>query len=458
MKRVETSISEYPMPDSLSTEIQVIADIISLPETLMEAERIMTPEMFTDDKCKDAYNALRTMVKEGMVIDLPSAYGRIDRELMQKGVIPMMTNVGSSVTASQHFASLRDFDIKRKCYYKAVELLMNASGTNSTAQDLIGWASNFADNLRKNAEPSGGIQHISSVLNDLGTQVEEKMKEKAEGKVLRTPTGFYTLDRMTYGGYNAGNLVILAARPSVGKTAVMLQMARAAATVGKTVNIYSLEMTNTELAQRFLYATEHITPSQMASADVDWQSFEVASAQYASKPIYLSDSLFAEDEIIANITLNNQSGKCDIVFIDYLGLVMYANSKELLSNQIASFTKRLKKVAKACKIPIVLLCQLNRSSASEKRPPQLYDLRDSGSIEQDADIVLMLERATENLDGRDVNMWVRKNRQGIAGDIKVEIEGNDTFTAFKDKNDPTPPPPMTEHWKNDFDDNDDIPF
>lgn len=458
MKRVETSISEYPMPDSLSTEIQVIADIISLPETLMEAERIMAPEMFTDDKCRDAYNALRTMVKEGMVIDLPSAYGRIDRELMQKGVIPMMTNVGSSVTASQHFASLRDFDIKRKCYYKAVELLMNASGTNSTAQDLIGWASNFADNLRKNAEPSGGIQHISSVLNDLGTQVEEKMKEKAEGKVLRTPTGFYTLDRMTYGGYNAGNLVILAARPSVGKTAVMLQMARAAATVGKTVNIYSLEMTNTELAQRFLYATEHITPSQMASADVDWQSFEVASAQYASKPIYLSDSLFAEDEIIANITLNNQSGKCDIVFIDYLGLVMYANSKELLSNQIASFTKRLKKVAKACKIPIVLLCQLNRSSASEKRPPQLYDLRDSGSIEQDADIVLMLERATENLDGRDVNMWVRKNRQGIAGDIKVEIEGNDTFTAFKDKNDPTPPPLMTEHWKNDFDDNDDIPF
>ena len=458
MKRVETSISEYPMPDSLSTEIQVIADIISLPETLMEAERIMAPEMFTDDKCRDAYNALRTMVKEGMVIDLPSAYGRIDRELMQKGVIPMMTNVGTSVTAFQHFASLRDFDIKRKCYYKAVELLMNASGTNSTAQDLIGWASNFADNLRKNAEPSGGIKHISSVLNDLGTQVEEKMKEKAEGKVLRTPTGFYTLDRMTYGGYNAGNLVILAARPSVGKTAVMLQMARAAAVVGKTVNIYSLEMTNTELAQRFLYATEHITPSQMASADVDWQSFEVASAQYASKPIYLSDSLFAEDEIIANITLNNQSGKCDIVFIDYLGLVMYANSKELLSNQIASFTKRLKKVAKACKIPIVLLCQLNRSSASEKRPPQLYDLRDSGSIEQDADIVLMLERATENLDGRDVNMWVRKNRQGIAGDIKVEIEGNDTFTAFKDKNDPTPPPPMTEHWKSDFDDNDDIPF
>lgn len=458
MKRIETSISEYPMPDSLSTEIQVIADIISLPETLVEAERIVTSEMFTDEKCRDAYNALRTMVKEGMVIDLPSVYVRIDRELMQNGVIPMMANTGGAMTACQHYASLRDFDIKRKCYSKAVELLVCASGTKTTAQELIGWAGSFADNLRKDAGSNGQIRHISEVLNDLGAQVEEKMKEKAEGKVLRAPTGFYSLDRLTYGGFNAGNLVILAARPSVGKTAVMLQMARAAATAGKSVNIYSLEMTNTELAQRFLYATEHITPSQMASADMDWQSFEVASAQYASKPIYLSDSLFAEDEIIASITLNAHAGKCGIVFIDYLGLVMYSNSKELLSNQIASFTKRLKKVAKANKIPIVLLCQLNRSSASEKRPPQLYDLRDSGSIEQDADIVLMLERASENLDGRDVNMWVRKNRQGIAGEINVEIHGNETFTSFVDKNDPTPPPPVYNEFVSDFDNDSDIPF
>ena len=456
MRKVETSISEYPIPDSLSTEIQVISDIIYYPETLIEAERIISPEMFTDEKCKEAYEGLRAMSKEGMVIDLPSAYGKVDRSLMQNGVIPMMLNVGSPVSVIQHYATLRDFDIKRKCYYKAIELLTSATGTKTTSQDLLGWANSFADGLRKSADSGKLTQHISAVLNDLGTQIEEKQKDKAEGKVLRVPTGFYSLDRLTYGGFNAGNLVILAARPSVGKTAIMLQMARAAAMMGKSVNMFSLEMTNTELAQRFLYATEYITPSQMASADVDWQKFELASKQYASKPIYLSDSLFGEDEIIANITLNAQSGKCDIAFIDYLGLVMLAGSRELLANAIAGFTKRLKKLAKACKIPIVLLCQLNRSSASEKRPPQLFDLRDSGSIEQDADIVLMLERATENLDGRDVNMWVRKNRQGLAGDIKVEIEGNETFTSFRDKNDLTPPAPTD--WQNDFDNNDDIPF
>jgi replicative DNA helicase len=239
----------------------------------------------------------------------------------------------------------------------------------------------------------------------------------------------------------------------------MLQMVRAAASAGKTVNFYNLEMTNTEMAQRFLYATERITPAQMARADVDWQSFEIASGQFASKPIYLSDTIFSEDEIIANITLNAQSGKCDIVFIDYLGLVMFSDTKAQQYMAIAGFTKRLKKLAKTCKVPIVLLCQLNRLSASEKRSPQLYDLRDSGSIEQDADIVLMLERASGTLDDNEVYMWVRKNRQGKAGEVKVEIVGNETFTAFTDKNAPTPPPMSSQSWVSDFDnDNDDIPF
>lgn len=457
MKNAIVSLSEYPMPNSLTTEVQVIADMVSLPETLLDASRIITPDMFTDDACRAAYETLKQMQKDGMVIDLPSMHGRIERSLLINGVLPMMSNTGSASSAIQHYTTLKDFSIRRKCYRKAVELLIGVTGT-STAQELIGWAGSFADSLRQEADVGSKAEHISKVLNNLGEQIEEKQRDKAEGKVLRVPTGFYTLDKLTYGGFNAGNLVILAARPSVGKTAVMLQMARTAATMGKAANIFSLEMTNEELAQRFLYATEKVTPLQMASAEINWQAFEIASAQYASKPIYLSDSLFTEDEIISNITLNVQAGKCDIAFIDYLGLVMLSDSRELLSNAIAGFTKRLKKLAKACKIPIVLLCQLNRSSASEKRAPQLYDLRDSGSIEQDADIVLMLERDSGSLDGKDVNMWVRKNRQGSAGDINVEIVGNDTFTAFCDKNEPLKPMNYSDDLTSDFENDSDIPF
>ena len=448
------TISEYPLPDSLSTEIQIIADIISLPETLVDAERTISPDMFTDEKCRDAYHALKGMAKDGMTIDLPSAFGRIDRELMQKGVIPMMSNVGGAVTAFQHYATLKNFHIKRKCYFKAMDLLMGSVSSNVSAEDLIGQAGHFADNLRKEIDADKGTQHISAVLNELGEQVEETMKNRAEGKVLRVPTGFYSLDYATYGGFNAGNLVILAARPSVGKTAIMLQMAKAAALHGKAVNLFNLEMTNTELAQRFLFSTELITPVQMARGEIEWTAFESASSQFASKPIYLNDSASTADEIIARIMLNVQAKKCDIAFIDYLGLIGMG-TKTPLYQAIAETTKRLKQTAKSCKIPIVLLCQLNRASASENRSPMLYDLRDSGSIEQDADIVLMLERASTSEDGRDVSMWIRKNRQGKAGDYKVDIEGNDTFTAFKDKNDPTPPPP--EFLNNEFNDND-IPF
>lgn len=449
------TISEYPLPDSLSTEIQIIADIISIPETLVDAERMLSLDMFTDDKCRDAFNALKGMAKDGMTIDLPSAFGRIDRELIQKGVIPMMQNCGGAITAIQHFATLKSFYIKRKCYFKALDLLMGSVNSNVSAEDLIGQAGQFADKLRKEIDADKGTQHISVVLNELGEQVEETMKQRAEGKVLRVPTGFYSLDYATYGGFNAGNLVILAARPSVGKTAIMLQMAKAASMHGKAVNLFNLEMTNTELAQRFLFSTELITPVQMAKGDIEWNAFESASAQFASKPIYLNDSASTADEIIARITLNAQADKCDIAFIDYLGLIGMG-TKAPLYQAIAETTKRLKQTAKACKIPIVLLCQLNRASASENRSPMLYDLRDSGSIEQDADIVLMLERASSSEDGRDVSMWIRKNRQGKAGDYKVDIEGNETFTAFKDKNDPTPPPPET--WYNDFDDDKDIPF
>ena len=445
MKQNITTIEQYPVPETLSTEIQVLADMIAFPESVMEASRILTPDMFDDEKCRNAFSVLIAMPKEGMVIDLPSVYGKIDKDLIQKGIIPMMMNSAGATTAVQHFNTLKGLYIKRKCYFKAIELLIGSADTTTSVDDLIGKISSTAEGLRKELGSDKEMQHIAEVLNHLGEEVEEKMRLKAEGKTLRVPTGFYTLNYLTYGGFNAGNLVILAARPSVGKTAVMLQMARAAAYAGKTVNLFNLEMTNTELAQRMLYSTGQLTPLQMARGEVEWKNFETASSQFASKPIFLNDTASSAEEIISRITLNAQAGKCDIAFIDYLGL-MQMNTRLQLAQAIAEVTKQLKKTAKACGIPIVLLCQLNRTSASESRAPMMHDLRDSGSIEQDADIILMLERSADA--ENEVNMWVRKNRQGKAGDIKVEIVANETYTSFTDKGEPPPPPEIYDEFNN----------
>ena len=457
-KQLTTSLSEFPLPDSLSTELQVIADIISLPDTLMDAERTITPDMFSDDKCRTAYNALRAMAKEGMVIDLPSAFGRIDQALMQKGVIPMMQNTGSELTAIQHYLTLKNFDVKRKCYAKAIQLLMGACDANTAAQDLVNRATDLADGLRKELDADKGMQHISDVLHEVGENIEELQRDRESGKMLRTPTGFSSLNFYTYGGFNAGNLVILAARPSVGKTAVMLHMAKAAAMVGKVVNVFSLEMTNSELVQRFLSSeSEALNQWKMARGDIEWTAFEHASGRLSSKPIYLNDSVRTLEDISSRISLNSMAKKCDIAFIDYLGLIKLQKNSNL-SQAIAECTKDLKALAKKCKIPIVLLCQLNRQSASEKRAPEMHDLRDSGGIEQDADIVLMLERASEDSEGKEVNMWIRKNRQGKAGNLNVTIVANDTFSAFVEKGEM--PPPIWEDIpaNNEFDNEFDIPF
>lgn len=460
-KQQATSFIEYPLPDSLSAELQALADMVSLPETVVEAQRILKPSVFSDDKCRDAYDILQKMSKAGMVIDLPSAYAKLDRELMQKGIMPMMANVGSHSTALLHFSMLKDLYVKRKCYFKAMELLITATDSRSSTQDLIGKVGSLADRLRQELDAESGAQHISEVINDLGEQIEENKRDRESGKVLRVPTGFYTLDFLTYGGWHKGNLVILAARPSVGKTAVMLQMARAAANAGKSVQVFNLEMTNVELAQRFLFSTGRVTPVQIARGDVEWTDFVYASGQFASKPIYLSDSVYDIDEIRQRIILACQSSKCDVAFIDYLGLIRMRSARKgsNLSEIIAETTKGLKHLAKECRIPIILLCQLNRVSAAEKRAPEMHDLRDSGGIEQDADAILMLERSGDDEEGRDINIWVRKNRGGKAGNVKVEIEANETYTEFRDKNDPKPPKlSMPNDFENDFDNNEDIPF
>jgi replicative DNA helicase len=455
MKTKKITLDEFPPPDTLPSQLQVIADIISLPEVIAEARRILTDEVFQEDKCWRAWDELRQMSEEGTPIDFASAYHRIGQDLM-RSIAPLMHNSGGMMTAIQHCCTLKDVHIKYKTYSEALSLMMHASDGTRSAQDVIDKVGSFAETIRREIDADKGMQHIADAFNDLGSKIEENIQQRKEGKIIRVPTGFSMLDYLTYGGFNAGNLVILAARPSVGKTAVMLQMAKAAAMAGKAVNLFNLEMTNVELAQRFLFSTGSVTPQQVARGDMEWINFEIGSGKFSNQPIWLNDSAYTEEEIIRYITLNSQAGKCDIAFIDYLGLIRM-NAKLPLHQAIAETTKRLKQVAKQCGIPIVLLCQLNRASASENRPPAMYDLRDSGSIEQDADIILMLEKASYEEDGKDVNIWVRKNRQGKAGDIKIEIVGNETFTAFTEKNGREPesiPMPIN----NDFDNDSDIPF
>lgn len=435
MKQIVTTISDYPLPDSVDIERLVIAELVSYPSEITSAEKIINVEMFSNEGCRKSWETLRRMLDNGISIDLITFKSNIDNSIFQE-VIPYIAKTGTMLSVHSHCNALRDAAMKRKAYFCGVEMIRSSVSAISDIGEIMNIPSKFVEDVNSDYKTEESTKRISEVINELGGEIERIQNDQLQGKRTRIPTGFNFLDALTYSGFAPGNLIILAARPSVGKTAIMLQMAQKAPNSGFSAMIFSLEMTNQELAQRMMFSTGEISPTQIVNGSVNWQSFERAAGGFAGLPMYLNDTARTVEDITSEIILNNRQGKCDIAFIDYLGLIHHRDNKQPLHQAIAEITKTLKDVAKRCRIPIVLLCQLNRASVSEKRPPMLFDLRDSGSIEQDADIVLMLERDIESSNGQGdhagLNMWVRKNRQGRAGDIAIKLSPNQTYTSFQE--------------------------
>lgn len=429
-------LSDFPFPSSTAMERQVIADLISNPEEMQEARRIIKADTFADEQCRHAWTTLCEMQDKGEEIDLVSAFNRLDKGFMGNVIVPLTAQSGFLATHT-HCNILASMAVKQKTYQFGLRMLQAATDNSISLDDLISLPEDFASAVRADLCADADSVPITDAINALADTIQQEQEERAKGRPTKVPSGIGNIDWLTYGGFGPGQLVILAARPSVGKTAIALSMARAAATAGVPATIFSLEMTNQELAQRLLLSTGRITPQQIASGQMDWTEFDAAAGRFDKAPLYLNDTARTIDEICTRIILNAQHKKCRIAFVDYLGLIdTRTDGNKPLYQIIAGITKRLKQTAMDCRIPIVLLCQLNRASASDNRPPQLFDLRDSGSIEQDADIVLMLERPTStdavtNEDAR-LNMWVRKNRQGKAGEIFIELQPDSTYTNFAD--------------------------
>ena len=185
-------------------------------------------------------------------------------------------------------------------------------------------------------------------------------------------------------------------------------------------------MMREEIGHRMLYSTERIDSFQVWSGNMDWNGFEEAVAAMGSLPILVNDHSRNLTELVTRMTVLARQGRCDVAFVDYLGLINPTDRRIPLYQQIAEVTGTMKATAKRLGIPIVLLCQLNRDAAKEDTDPDLYHLRDSGSIEQDADVVLMLRRNGDNLD-----LLVRKNRHGDSN-LRITLETNATRTNYTD--------------------------
>ena len=423
--------NEYPsIPSTYQQELEVLARIIDRPLDIDYARKYLTAEMFNDDTTRKTWEALTGMDDRREDISISSVFPYLDGNFYTTILLPQVMAVSGGVALSVPTAvnALITATTRRKAYLAGLEMMQTASGT-ARPEELKRAAEDFIAYTNGIVQGEDDLIPLSDCVNDVAEQLQKMQKDIADGKRLRVPTSFRGLDFLTYGGFANGNLVILAARPSVGKTAVTLQMMEAAARSGIGVGLYSLEMTHREITQRMLCSTGEVDGYAMANARMEWEAFERAATRLNGLPVYVNDTSFSLDEVSMSIRRHARQGKIGAAYIDYLGLLELPSGRSRYE-QVSDATRKLKLLAKMAGIPIVLLCQLNRASVADNRPPDLYDLRDSGSIEQDADIVLMLERSRkyENC----IAMYIRKNRQGKTG-YNIVLEINDNYTRFTEK-------------------------
>ena len=428
MRKNDLSIRDFPVPASYMVENELLGMLISNPEYIPTAAAKISRESFADAENAKVWDTLVKLDNDREEITMGKVYSLCNSRHIQDNILKHCQGTEPISSAYDKMNALYQVTERRRAYFTATRILQVVQ--TGSASDALNIASTWAEEFRGSMEDSE-TRKISDAINDLAATIEKRKADTDSGKPLRVPTSFRMLDFVTYGGFANGNLVILAARPSVGKTAIALQIARAAAAKNIATLFFSLEMTNAELVQRMIRSCSTITGYELASGNVDWNAFEVASGKFSDLPLWLNDKSAFFDDICAKITAAHRQGKCDMAVIDYLGLIAFRNENATPYQQISAATRKIKQLAKACDIPIVLLCQLNRDMSKEGRAPELHDLRDSGSIEQDADIVLMLDRelSSDNDVSRQVRMFVRKNRQGRVGDC-IRLNADSSFCNF----------------------------
>lgn len=364
----------------------------------------LSPEMFYETKFGEIYSALLSMYHSGKAIDLVT----VRAELASRGkleavggayeLVRLAGRVASSAHLEYHALILRQMYIRREMIAGLHTLLASAADESVDLSDALADLHRLAGHLESGAVSNNCLRDMERLMQDTLEQMDKRVENNRNG-ITGISTGLRELDRLT-AGWQQGDLNIIAARPSVGKTAFALHLALAAGRAGKHVLVNSLEMQGERLGDRWLCAqAANVDAGHLKTGLLDagerQQALEAARL-LSALPVYVDDNpKMSMDHIRSSALLQKSKGRCDLLIIDYLQLCeMKSGQKNRNREQeVAEASRKAKLIAKELDIPVILLCQLNRECEmrADKRPA-LSDLRESGAIEQDADVVMLLYR------------------------------------------------------------------
>ena len=439
---MEEFIGRIP-PHSVEAEQSVIGAMIVNKEAINTALEMIRPDDFYKEANKEIYEAIKVLFNKNEPVDIITLSEELKRRgtLENIGGITYLANLSSSVATTANIGY----------YCKIVEnksilrkLIKSSDGIMTIAYEDTEEVNAIIEKAEKNifditqGRHRQGFAPINEVLLSSFAQIEERAANK--GKLTGLTTGFTDLDNKLSGLQNS-DLILLAARPSMGKTALGINIAtNSALKADATVALFSLEMSKEQLAQRIISSTAHVDLQKIISGnlvDDEWIQIVNSMGPLSQIGIYIDDT--------AGISLTEMKAKCrklkiekglDLVVVDYLQLMTIEGHPESRQQEISAISRGLKGLAKEMECPVLALSQLSR--APELRAdhrPVLSDLRESGAIEQDADVVMFLYRDEYyNKDTEKVNIGeiiIAKHRNGPTGTVELTWKGE--YTKYFNK-------------------------
>lgn len=432
-------------PQNIEAEQAVLGAIFLNTDTLADAMEYVEPDDFYRRAHQILFQAMVDLNNDGEAIDVLTVqnYLTTNNQLDDVGgvayIAELATSVPTAANAGYYAKIVEEKSMLRRLISTATNIITQANNGDDDVPSLLDSAERQIMDVSERRNRSG-FREIKDVLNETLSDID-RLSQQSED-ITGLPTGYREFDKMT-AGLQPDNLIILAARPAVGKTAFALNIAQNVATSTDTsVAIFSLEMSAESLVNRMLCAEGSINANHLRTGQLDegeWQNLIVAMGALSNTSIFIDDTPGIKmAEIRAKCRrLAKEKGNLGLVVIDYLQLIEGSN-KESRQQEVSEISRQLKKLAKELSVPILALSQLSRGvEQRQDKRPVLSDIRESGSIEQDADIVAFLYRddyyergeskSEEDGDDQDslnqdvgeVELIIEKNRAGARGTVKL---------------------------------------
>lgn len=442
MKDIDASLHKLP-PQNLEAEQSVLGGILLDNPALNTVLEALTPADFYSDAHRKIFKAIIDLSERSEPCDLITLSNilkdqkRIDQVGGTAYLASLVDNVASSANISYYVKIIKEKSVLRRLIGSATEILNKSYDAGMDVDDILDEAEHAIFEISEN-KIRPAFHPIREIIRESFKTIE-RLYDKKE-LITGVATGFERLDELTSGLQNS-DLIIIAGRPSMGKTAFALNIAQyAALEAGVPVAIFSLEMAREQLATRMLSAEARVDSQRLRKGflgETDWPKLTTAAGRLSDAPIYIDDTpAITVMEMKAKSRRLKADAGLGLVVLDYLQLMRGSSFKDSREQEISEISRSLKALAKELSLPVIALSQLNRKVEDRtNRRPQMADLRESGAIEQDADVIAFIyrdevyNRSDDNPEKGMAEIIIGKQRNGPTGIVKLAFQ--EKYTRFE---------------------------